>query len=265
MRKDPKFTKYDVRKNFELDDKEKEIISDKISNADLNVIHTWKLNDAMSKNIICDYNGRRGQFIEAKEFVRKLYIMRYILELPVREISSYLGIQNKSLNHRMVQLGWQYSKCESQQIAADKSRNYSEIHLKSRESRIKGTIDKGVLDGSIVESSIRSILNERLTSVIKDASVIVGVNNRSIIAPKEIDIPIIILKERDIFKFCVEVNGDCFHTKERDENKLEIIEAVGFKCFYITLASSTMKQRDLYGEIDCQIQTICDSISLIIQ
>jgi hypothetical protein len=264
MRKEPRWTKYDIRKSFELSTKEREVIGDKISSAVLNVIHTWNVDGAIRKGIVGDYNGRSGKVIKASDFIRQLYIMRYILELPTREISSYLGMSCKTLNYKMVQLEWQYSKHEAQQIAANKSRNYSEISSKSRETRIKGTIDKGVLDGSIVESSIRSILNERLTALIKDAIVIVGVSNRSIIAPKEVDIPIVILKGSETLKFCVEVNGDYFHTKEKDENKNKLLESKDFTCFYVKISSSTMKQRELYGDMDSQIQNICTSIVKIV-
>ncbi len=238
-------SKYNAnRRDFELTIEQKKEICDKI----YNVILTKKDGDIIQEKInnstITDYKRRKdGNIILKNDFIKFVYIMRYKLKLPAIQIASYIGMSIEMIFHKMKALGWSYSPKEAQQIAGKKSRNYSEIRIKSKQTMLLST------SRSPIEDKIREFINLKLAELLPKCDIIVGCNNLSILYEigKEIDIPIIIFKGKNIHKFAIEINGDYWH-QEEDIEKKALILSKGYKYYEIWQCTSN-EQREEKGLI----------------
>lgn len=225
-----------------------------------------KIEERIANCDITDYLGRKRDKFVSKEFIAEVtYKGTNYLKLTTLHMARYLDVKDDSLFLKMKQLGWSYSAKESQEIAGKKSRNYGDILRKSRKTRMTELLDKGDLSGSVVESTTRSILNEELGLFLSDNyEVIVGVSNRNIITPYEVDIPIIIIHNDKTYKFAIEFNGEHCHINEKDNNKKDMLVQKGWNYLCIEQCSNSKTQKELYGSIEDQITKVCEDIRTII-
>lgn len=257
-------SKYDDnRRNFKLEKDDRFEIEDSIKEVILTDADIIAINNKIKENLITDYRNRKTNRVILKEdFIKLSYIMRFKLKLPALHMASYLGVQNNSFFKKMKSLGWTYTTSESQQIASEKSRDYSQIRVKSKKTRLEN------FGASCTEDKTREYLNLNLTERLPNCEVIVGSNNLSILYNicREIDIPIIIIKDSKIYKFAIEVNGNYWHLdEERDKIKNKALKDKGYKHF-ILWQCSTNEQRENIGvtgyddELSIMINKIVKSI-----
>lgn len=152
--------------------------------------------------------------------------------------------------------------------ASENRRNYSSIIHTGRKTINDIRLKEGQF-GSNIENLIRNKLSSSLVEYISSNKyeVIVGINNRDIIPPKEVDIPLVIIdQEKGAFcKFAIEVNAEIFHAdKEREDLKLQELLYKDWFLFTIWLFDNAKKQ-NTYGAVETQISEICKSINNIIE
>lgn len=260
------YKKIDKRANFTMTKEQRKEMHNQFESVVLTDQEVLMINQKVSENVITDYHGLYHDKNVSKELIiESIYKCVFHLKLPTLHLAHYLNMKANTLNHKMKQIGWNYTPQESQQIAGKKSRNYGDILRKSRKTRMTTLLDKGDLSGSIVESVSRSILNEELgLRLPEDCEVIVGVSNRNIITPYEVDIPIIIVHKNTTHKFAVEFNGVYCHTSEQDNSKKHLLNAKGWHYLTVEQCGNSKTQREDYGSIEEQITKICDDIFEII-
>lgn len=184
-----------------------------------------------------------------------IYKLRYKLKLSNTEMAKYFEINPRSMRNRLKLMEWQYDRYEAQQKAAKEVRDYSKIVMSKKKRMLQ------ILKGSNKEDYVRHKLNLELSDILFDCDVIVGVNNISILKPKESDIPIIIIENDNIHKYVIELNGDYWHKdkEEIDKEKKILLKNKGYKYFDIWHFGNTRKQKE-FGEIDFQIEDIMHKI-----
>lgn len=194
--------------------------------------------------------------IDTYYFLSNLYKMQFIFKYASSEIAQCFNRDIRVIQTWLKSINWNIDSYEAQQRASDRLRDYKQIRLKSKE-----TLSKRVLVGSNPEDYIRHKFNLSLPLYFNE--VIVGLNNLSILDNgKEIDIPIIIIQDNNIYKFAVEVNGDIWHQDNEKENlKTNLAKGRGYKLFYILLSGNTRIQKNEYGKVDEQIDNIIKQIS----
>lgn len=231
-----------------------------IDNIMLNDVDLSKINNLFDKldvgNMI---KGSRGVFKSIDDlynFIEDVYKLRFYLSLPVPLMAKYFNCPRRTMNYRLEKFGWRYNKKEAQIIAADKSRDYTEIRIKSKKTSLKS------ISKSNIEDRCRETLNLDLTQLLPKCDVIVGLNNLSILSDisKEIDIPIIIINNNNIFKFAIEFQGSYWH-KIKDINKINNIIYKGFTYYEIWQCNTDREREELnVGSVDQQIDFIVNNI-----
>lgn len=179
--------------------------------------------------------------ITTEYVISNIYKMIFIFKYTTGEISKCFNRDLRTVQRWLINLGWALDKFEAQQRIVDRGlRDYKEIRNKG-----KMTILENSKVGSSPEEFARQIINLRLPIVLPNSEIIVGLNNTSILEDgKEIDIPIIIIHNSNIYKYAVEYNGDYWHKDTiRDDKKAELISNKGYKLFYISPKhNATQKQ-----------------------
>jgi hypothetical protein len=160
--------------------------------------------------------------------VSTLYIMRFKLKVPTLLMSEITKTSHRSIQYRLKIFGWNYTLHESQQIAAEKSRDYLQIRIKGKKTMLES------LNKSNLEDKIREYINLRLSELLPMAELIVGTNNVSILSNinKEIDIPIIIFFNNNIYKYALEINGHYWHEvieRNNEDLKLSLLKQKGYQ------------------------------------
>lgn len=119
---------------------------------------------------------------------------------------------------------------------------------------------------SDTEGYIRMKLNLDLSSILSEYEVIVGVNSLEIL-DSEINIPIIIIKNSEIYKFAIEVNGFYTHNDEYaiKKNKIKEISSKEKKYEFITINTKPHYNHEsdfiCKESIDKEIQFIIKNIT----
>lgn len=184
----------------------------------------------------------------------KLYYLRYIKKIAPSEMIQHINKSKRTIQYNLKQMGWEYDNFEAQQMSA-KKKDYAGMFKDMRKAWIKNNLTSGS------ENSARELINIELNEAI-NADIIVGLNNRSIIKPYEIDIPVVIIHNDCTYKYGIEFNGELWHKDRQcqDAIKQAMAENAGYKMFYITQYSSTKTQRE-HGSIEQQVDKIVKSIS----
>lgn len=158
-------------------------------------------------------------------FLKILYYLYIEKELSKKEISLGLDTTYAKIDRIISKiLNISVSPKEAQQrVARNNRRDYNRVYKRGRETGRRFFYETG-LKGSIAENMFRTLLEERAIEFLppNQYSVIVGINNRTIIYPYEVDIPLIIYNELtgEEKRFAVEFNGTFWH----DDNKKSDIE-----------------------------------------
>jgi hypothetical protein len=147
-------------------------------------------------------------------------------------------------------------------------RNYSSIIHTGRTTLNNSILKKGQF-GSNLENLIRNKFSSCLVEYINtnNYEVVVGINNRNIIPPKEVDIPVIIIDviRGLFFKFAIELNGEIYHSEiDRENIKCQELVNKGLVLFTIWQFGSTRTQTE-YGDMETQIREICKAINLSLE
>jgi hypothetical protein len=203
-------------------------------------------------------------FTTPEDYFKTLYYYTRICKLSSLEIAIILNLTASGSQSRLRALGLTMDRETAQKNA---NRNYTNTIHTGRNTMNNAIIKTGAF-GSNIENVVRNKFAMYLsTHINKDNyEVVVGINNQTIIAPKEIDIPIIIIdiSKNIFFKFAIEFNGYCFHEDpKREEIKIEELKSKNWTCYTIWQLSNTKKQRE-FGEIKQQIIEICSEIKKII-
>lgn len=196
-----------------------------------------------------------------------LFYLSKVENLSTLEISQIFKISTAGIGRILKSAGLLLNAKSAQKEATRQGRR----NYKNTFETGKVTLRKNVLinGGSNIEVFIRENFAMFLSSYLdKDTyEVIIGISNRNIISPLEVDIPIIVIniKNSKFFKFAIEVNGDIFHSDEsRELIKNDELTNSGWILFTIWQGGSKEIQKK-YGEINQQIENLCMEIGYLIK
>lgn len=171
-----------------------------------------------------------------------LYICRFKLNYTTKQIASLFGQSQRTIQELLKKVNWNRTREQAQQLAANVSRDYKEIHTKANKTRLK---NRAIGKGSEAEEYIRTHLKNELDAL--EWEVIVGCSTLSILGNgREVDIPIIVFLNNKMFKFAIEVNGKYWHDAdkqaERDQEKIKELKNKGYTPFVIEVDTQNESQ-----------------------
>ena len=119
--------------------------------------------------------------------------------------------------------------------------------------------DNTSLNTNNKEEYTRHRLNQELQINFPDDDIIVGLNNRTVLKGKEIDIPIIAIKGNKILRIAVEYNGWYWHKdrEEKDSIKKKELESLGYKVFVVA-SKKGASPKQISKDIDNAINSIIE-------
>ncbi|MDF2883751.1 MAG: hypothetical protein K0R54_4315 [Clostridiaceae bacterium] len=220
-------------------------------------------------NIITPITYKRYGYDNLSDYFKAFYYFTNICELSPVQISHMFGRSYSTINEKLRQMGLEKDMKTAQKNAVKHNRrNYKNTLVAGRKT-VNKYLAKNALVGSILENAIRNSFADYLAGYINTSKyeVVVGINNKTIIAPKEVDIPIIIMDEMNskIHKFGIEVNGDIFHKdKAREEKKIKLLKDKNWIYYPIWNTNRAKDQENIYGTIENQINQICNNIKNIV-
>lgn len=188
----------------------------------------------------------------------------YKLDFTPAEIAIIFNKNTRTIQRVMKSLELNSDRYEAQSIAVG-NRDYKSIRQtfkKTMTNRYYSTQIKG----SDVEGYIRNMLNLELPSILSNCEIIVGINSLGIIN-SEIDIPIIIIKNTDIYKFAIEVDGFYTHIDESSINRNIEKEALskekGYEFITLNTKAYYNNESDLIykDSLDKEIQNVITNIT----
>jgi hypothetical protein len=153
--------------------------------------------------------------------VYKLWLNNY----STSDIAKRYNVNMRTIQLMLKKIGLSRDKYEAQAIAKNK-RNYRDIILKGKNTMLKNGIGT-----SNKEEYTRQRLNQELQINFPDDDIIVGLNNRTVLNGKEIDIPIVVIRGNKVIKIAVEYDGYYWH-KNKD-NKTNPLKEKGYKLFIV--------------------------------
>ena len=206
---------------------------------------------------------RRG-YSCLEDYFKAFYYFYRVRQLSSFQIGKMLDISASMISNNLRTMGLEVDLKTAQNNAVKHNRrNYKNTLLTGRDT-MTGYLIKGACFGSIVENSIRNKFATYLSKYIGTSKyeVIIGINNRTIIQPKEIDVPIIIINllNQRIERYAIEVNGDIYHKdKDKEQIKIDLLKNKTWIYYAIWFANGVKRQK-AYGTIDRQINDICIDI-----
>lgn len=230
---------------FELDNKIKKEIKEKL-------------------NVVSGISNPSPKQYSLEEIFCYIYIMLFTFNYTTGEVANCFRTRGiRTIQQWMIKMGWSLDKFQAQQRIVNRGkRDYKEIRNKSKETKLKEGID---IHESRPEEYTRKRLNYSFPQIFKDCEVIVGLNNISILDKgREVDIPVIIIKDDTLHKFAIEYNGSYWHQdKEREINKsMEIIKK-GYVFFSIAI-DDRKSYKQIIKQIDEEIEIIVAEMDIII-
>jgi hypothetical protein len=133
--------------------------------------------------------------------VYKLWLNNY----STSDIAKRYNVNMRTIQLMLKKIGLSRDKYEAQAIAKNK-RNYRDIILKGKNTMLKNGIGT-----SNKEEYTRQRLNQELQINFPDDDIIVGLNNRTVLNGKEIDIPIVVIRGNKVIKIAIEYDGYYWH------------------------------------------------------
>lgn len=202
------------------------------------------------------------EFKSAEKYFDTLFYLTRIVQLPPSNIGRIFSKSDKAMFLRLRILGLNTDKKTAQENAVKfNRRNYKNTITTGRQTLNKALLESGQY-GSNLENLVRNEFASYIVNYIgyERYEVIVGINNKNIIPPKEVDIPIVIIDmlTENIFKCAIEFNAEFCH--KTDNNKDKLLNDKGWKLFTVWQFSSTKTQKE-YGIIEDQIRDICKEIA----
>jgi len=226
-------------KNLNISEKIKEYV---LTNQEKNIIKGI-LEKAITPN---GYSTKIDKFI----FYKCLYIYIYKLNYTTGQLTNIFNRNIRTIEMWLKRIGWDIGRYEAQKRAA-KNRNYKHIRNKGRQTLLEK------YGGSNPEDYTRQQLNVLLPQLLNNTEIVVGLNNISILNNgKEIDIPILIFYNNQLYKFDIKYNGFYWHkNKIRDKKKEILIQEKGYIVFQISPINTTTNNQ-LKKYINTQITLI---------
>ena len=160
------------------------------------------------------------------EEVYKLWLNNY----STSDIARRYNVKVRQMQSVLKELGLARTYKEAGVLANNK-KNWVEISAKGR----KTLLERNRVGSSDKEDYLRQKINIELHLKFPNTEFIVGLNNRTTLNGKEIDIPIIAIKDNKIVRIAVEYNGWYWHKDraEKDNAKKEELEELGYKVFVL--------------------------------
>lgn len=195
--------------------------------------------------------------IEFKDFLKQKYIDE---KMSAYELSLLLGITDIRTHELLNKYNIKKSRSQSRQDAIDKGLiDYKDVTIKSRKTKARAN------GYSNIQEVFRELIKYHLESKIIqleniDLEVIIGFNEWGILKDREVDIPIIIVKDiNKLYKYSIEYNGDMWHDdkKKLDTDKKKTLNSRGWKHFIFTEKSNQSKNMNPLEE---KAQQIADQI-----
>ncbi|HBJ1649399.1 hypothetical protein [Clostridium botulinum] len=224
----------------------------------LDILNTIVLNDEQKKELNRCMNEMKPYRKNAFPDIYKLFVG----EMSCPEISKYFNRSASTFQYLFENLGIQRSRKDAQEIAGAK-RDYGAIR-KTFKKTVKKNFIKTQLFGSDIENIVRVELKEYLSELLgDDYEVIVGIN--SIIKKKELDIPIVIINNDDIYKFGVEVGNTFTHNKDKfvkDKEKIKKFGNDNYTVIALYTKATFYENGHLrnYTHIKNEVKRICEEI-----
>ena len=192
----------------------------------------------------------------------------FINDFSCNEIGKIYAKNERTIQYVFKKLGLQRNAYEAQRIAV-KKRDYVSIRKTCKKTMLD-RLPETQLSGSFIENVVRHDIGLLLQNTLSDEyEIIVGINTMT--SAGELDIPIIILHNKKIYKFGIEVNGIFFHEGKnivyKDSNKQTNLEKLGYRTFKIETKAYYRKNSvhnvKYYSELKDKISDICNKISEI--
>lgn len=175
--------------------------------------------------------------------VYKLWLNNY----STSDIAKRYNVNMRTIQLMLKKIGLSRDKYEAQAIAKNK-RNYRDIILKGKNTMLKNGIGT-----SNKEEYTRQRLNQELQINFPDDDIIVGLNNRSVLNGKEIDIPIVVIRGNKVIKIAVEYDGYYWHKNKN--NKVDPLKEKGYKLF-IVCSKENATDKQINEDIEATIKEV---------
>ena len=175
--------------------------------------------------------------------VYKLWLNNY----STSDIAKRYNVNMRTIQLMLKNIGLSRDKYEAQAIAKNK-RNYRDIILKGKNTMLKNGIGT-----SNKEEYTRQRLNQELQINFPDDDIIVGLNNRTVLNGKEIDIPIVVIRGNKVIKIAVEYDGYYWH-KNKD-SKVDPLKEKGYKLF-IVCSKENATDKQINKDIEATIKEV---------
>ena len=206
---------------------------------------------------------------EVKSFQSDVFSDMYKLfvnEMAFVQISKYYNRNATTIHKLFKQLGINRNLKEAQAIAG-KYRDYSKIR-KTFKRTMKERYVKTQLFGSDVENLVRVELNQELNDLLYNGyEVVVGIN--SLFSMGELDIPIIIIKASNLYKFGLEVDNNYIHKNRNQRNKLKVskFKKIGYHIFKLDVNATIRNDGHIgnIGNLQDDIKSVCNNIVNIVK
>ena len=191
--------------------------------------------------------------------VYKLWLNGYCPE----DIGRRYNVKVRQMQSVLKELGLART-CKEAAILANPKKNWPEITAKITAKGRKTLLERNRIGSSNKEDYLREKINIELHLKFPDLEFIVGINNRTILKYKEIDIPIIAIKDNKIVRIAVEYNGWYWHKdrEEKDDIKKKELENLGYKVF-IVASKKGASPNQINKDIDDVINSIIEYIESV--
>jgi len=187
------------------------------------------------KNKIRNYLEKH--FTSPEEYIKTMYHLVYIDCLTTVQIVILFNIPYHTIQLRLKTLGYKLNIKEAMQRKKDKKRQDYEKSLRSGKITRLNSRYETLSDSTKTETYARELLDKYAYDYFDSGiyDVLVGVNSIGLLNTKEVDIPVIIhdLVNDKFHKIVIEYNGDPYHDKIRDQEKINLAKVRGW--FYISI------------------------------
>lgn len=195
--------------------------------------------------------------ISYKDFLKQKYIDE---KLSPAEISNLIGVSPKRISERIREYGLSKTPSQARKDAIERGKiNYNDINKKREKTRSK------LISRSNTQDTLRELIKHHLEYQLENyegIEIITGYNEWSVLGNLEIDIPIIIFYDDNIYKIAIEYNGEYWHDDIRDGHKEDLLIKKGWKLFTLT---ETTNQTGNLKVLEEKAKELVDNIMEIIQ
>lgn len=168
-----------------------------------------------------------------REFLNQKYVIE---KMSTKDVSLLLNIEPKTLNRHLNQYGLVKTLSEARQDAIHNGLiDYDKINAKARKTKNKSIVWSSKQE--VAREVLKSFFEEFINTNNIDCEIIIGFNEWGILKDKEIDIPIIIIDQKNYNykKYSIEYSGKHWHIDREgeDKEKESRLKTNGWKHFII--------------------------------